>query len=161
MGMMRLSMMTVAMTVEGCAVRPPPPPPPLMSPHRLLEVDSAVASTPIAYPDGTACGIVSSGEWSGMIRDRVDGAHDLVVRGTVGVKPSAMVSISFDPRVQESFPVQRRAYLRAVHPAGPTIDVLEARSVGSSMTYQGALGIVSLMCGTKQIAKFRDPRDVR
>jgi hypothetical protein len=125
----------------------------------LIEVEAAVASSPVTYRPGTKCSVTNSGHWAAVIRDRVDGRRDLVVRGEVGVKPSATVLIEFNSLVRESDPVQRRAELRAVHPPEPTIDMLERREVEAMLTYRPPLGRLSLHCGEREVAVVRDPRE--
>ena len=152
-----------ALALLGCRPAPPPPPPPplLTGPHRLVEVDAVTVSTPLGYPDTRGCGIVRSGPWRALVRDRADGARDLVILGTVGVKPSASVSIALNPLVRESDPVQREAQLRVTHPPEPTIDMLEQRLVEATLTYRPPLGRLSLMCGARELARFSDPREER
>ncbi|HVF83389.1 MAG TPA: hypothetical protein VM913_04370 [Sphingomicrobium sp.] len=111
------------------------------------------------YPATRGCAIVKSGPWRALIRDRVDAMRDLVLLGTVGVKPSAKVTVALDPLVSESDPVQRRAHLRVEHPPEPTIDMLEQRPIETTVTYTRPLGRVTLMCGDEVLATFSDPRE--
>ena len=161
-GVLALLLVT-ALLAGGCTRQPapPPPPPPLLGPQRLIEADAVVEWSRRTYPETRACGIVTSGPWRGLIRDRADGARDLVLIGQVGVKPSARVTVVLDPLVRESYPVQRRAELRAQHPLEPTIDMLEQRAVEETLVYNGELGVLSLMCGTAVLATFSDPREAR
>lgn len=118
-------------------------------------------SSPLTYPATRECGIVQSFGWRALIRERADGARNLVLLGTVGVKPSATVSIAFDPLVRESDPVQRTAELHVAHPPEPTIDMLEQRQVEAMLTFRPPLGRLSLLCGSREIAGFSDPRESR
>lgn len=117
-----------------------------------------VHSFPLAYPKGRDCGIVGSDQWTGEIRQVGPATRDLVVRGTVQVKPSTALTLTFDDVLLRSQPVQRRARLVGVDPPYPTIDLLVPKEVTATLRFNGELGEATILCGTRVMATVRDPR---
>lgn len=120
-----MRIMMVGLLLAGWSVAEPPsnsvPPQNTASPTQTVpappvERAADVVSERLQYPVTAGCGAVSLGNWSALISDRPADQHELVLTANVGTKPSATISLTLDPAVMESYPVQRRAFVRVTTP---------------------------------------------
>ena len=158
-----MRMLALALLLAACRPSAGEPPavnaPPIAPPATIepLRVDWQV----LAYPATRECGIVRSANWSARVISTPGAPPRLNVSGTVSTKPTTRLSLRLDPRVRESFPVQRSIFLDSSMPSEPTPDIAEGRTLRGDWAIDGRPGIVSIHCGRTILATIRDHAPIR
>ena len=110
----------------------------------------------LTYPATRECGIVRSANWSARLISAPGAPSRLNVSGTVSTKPTTTLTLRLDPRVRESFPVQRSIFLDSAMPSEPTPDIAEGRTLRGEWAIDGRPGIVTIHCGRTILGTVRD-----
>ena len=152
-------MRIAALTLLLAACQPSADAPPAgnvqpVAPNATIE-PLPVAWRVMDYPETRECGIVRSADWSARLVTAPGQPNRLNVSGTVSTKPTTRLSLRLDPRVMESFPVQRIIHVDSWAPSEPTPDIAEGRTLRGDWAIDGSPGVVSVRCGRATLATIR------